>query len=170
MGVFDFISGIMNRQSQAANLSWQKQVQREIWRREDNAAQRRVADLRLAGLSPTLAAGNAANAGAVVNTQAPQLDLPDVETQAMNLLSSAQNIAKSKAETALLHQKTRRERQSANLEQITGTTKDAPSMVRTIREIASGLYKQGYRNNKKNTKRRNESDFTTSVRRLFHLN
>lgn len=54
------------------NLKYQKDLQKQIFQREDNAVQRRMADLEKAGLSKTLAAGSAAGAGAVVNTQAPQ--------------------------------------------------------------------------------------------------
>ena len=43
-----------------------------MFAREDNAVQRRAADLKAAGLSKTLAAGGAAQAGPVVATQAPQ--------------------------------------------------------------------------------------------------
>jgi len=54
------------------NLEWQQKVQRTEWARQDNAVQRRARDLQAAGMSKTLAAGNAAQSGAVVKTDAPQ--------------------------------------------------------------------------------------------------
>lgn len=59
-----------NLQFQDENLQYQKNLQKQIFAREDNAVQRRVDDLVAAGLSPTLAAGSAANAGQAIETQA----------------------------------------------------------------------------------------------------
>ena len=44
----------LNFQLQKENLAYQKDLQKIIFGREDNAVQRRVSDLRKAGLSPTL--------------------------------------------------------------------------------------------------------------------
>lgn len=62
----------LNYQLQKDELAYQKDLQKIMFAREDNAVQRRVADLKAAGLSPTLAAGSAAGAGSVVSTTAPQ--------------------------------------------------------------------------------------------------
>lgn len=70
------VSGIrtndLNYRLQQENLAYQKQLQQTVFNREDNAVQRRVADLKKAGLSPTLAAGSAASAGSVIGTSASQ--------------------------------------------------------------------------------------------------
>ena len=77
--------------------------------REDNAVQRRKADLIAAGLSPVLAAGSAANAGPVVATQAPRRDpvtIPDTAAKVMALIRGQQDIAQSNAQIDLIKAQT----------------------------------------------------------------
>lgn len=103
-------TGIMNYKAQKKQLQYQKQLQKQIFAREDNAHQRAVADLRAAGLSPTLAAGSASNAGQVVSTEAPQIDLGDTgkastDLDALGLLTMRKNIEKVGLENELLKSK-----------------------------------------------------------------
>lgn len=70
--VDSFLTNRQNLDLQKQNLAYQKDLQKEIFSREDNAVQRRVNDLIKSGLSPTLAAGSAAGVGSVVSTSAPQ--------------------------------------------------------------------------------------------------
>lgn len=67
MGVLDFVNTGLQAGAQIINQINQKRV----WEREDNAVQRRVADLRKAGLSPTLAAGSAAGVSQPIRVEAP---------------------------------------------------------------------------------------------------
>ena len=71
-GIAGWSQGQQNLKMQRDNLEWQKYVQGETWRREDNAVSRRAQDLQNAGLSKTLAAGDGADSGSVVQTSAPQ--------------------------------------------------------------------------------------------------
>lgn len=83
---------IYNAVQQHQKMEYDKGIQQQIFAREDNAVQRRAADLEAAGLSKTLAAGSSANAGVAVPVQAPQVDASKMDA-AMNALAAMTNIA-----------------------------------------------------------------------------
>lgn len=112
MGVMDFLTGgvldTVNTGLQAGAQVLNQINQRKVWQREDTAVQRRVADLKAAGLSPTLAAGSAASTSAPIRVEAPQYR-SDVaaqsagiaQTRAQRVLTDVQSgLAKEQIENA----------------------------------------------------------------------
>ena len=65
-----------NAYQQLKEFEYAKDIQSQIFEREDNAVQRRMADLEKAGLSKTLAAGSGAGAGSVVSTHLSNVGNP----------------------------------------------------------------------------------------------
>lgn len=93
---------IGNSVNQYENQDYMRGLQNDIFNREDNSVQRRIADLTRAGLSPTLAAGSSAGAGSVVGSQAAQLG--ETAQMMMSLMTQEQNIAQSKTQQKLMNQ------------------------------------------------------------------
>lgn len=108
------ISDLLNTAGSLFNYGYNKWLQREQWKREDTAIQRRVADLEKAGLSKTLAGSGASSS--VVASSAPQVSnsmasayLDELRLQKDNELKDAQidsvlaDTKNKKKQTALLN-------------------------------------------------------------------
>lgn len=86
------ISSVANTVLGFENYSYQKDLQNKMFAREDTSIARRVADLKAAGLSPVLAAGQGANAGPVVQVKQPEINT-DVIQGLVNLLTMQKDFA-----------------------------------------------------------------------------
>lgn len=99
----DWISGLVGAGQSILNLinserdrNYQQNLQQKIFEREDNAVQRRMEDLKAAGINPNLAAGSAASAGSVVGrSETPRQDLGS----AMDAISAMNQIKQQRQAT-----------------------------------------------------------------------
>lgn len=107
MGLFDAIAGITGAATNILNFSeqkkqnaWMREAQQTTWDREDNAVQRRAADMKAAGINPLLAAGSPAQASSPVQIGAPQMENTgfDKALVAMNLMAQKKNIGLTTAQ------------------------------------------------------------------------
>lgn len=104
----DLVMGGINYANQQEQQKWERQKYEQALSREDSAIQRRVADLKAAGLSPVLAAGSGASTMAPIKSSAPQFqsDAGDKALQTIAIQSSLMqqraNIAKTAEETQLI--------------------------------------------------------------------
>lgn len=133
---------------------YQKRLQQKIFDREDNAIQRRVADLQASGLNKVLAAGQGAGSGATVPVTTPQGAVPDLSDVAKDFLAAAQmeaDISRTVEQKNLLQQQQKTEKEKQGLvsttnrekkhnlrisEQVGAPTQGATDTMRGIRDLA----------------------------------
>jgi len=129
-GLSNSIFGGLNFWQQNENLKYLKRLQKQIFAREDNAVQRRVADLRAAGLSPVLAAGSAASAGPAIQTQPPQFaainpQLTEMAQVKLALTQADKNISNTIEQNKLLKMQQLKAEADTNLSRVLSMRNEA---------------------------------------------
>lgn len=97
-GTVDSGVSIWNAYEQHKENQYKHDLQKQIFRREDNAIQRRVADAEAAGFNKFSVMGEGSGAGAVVSTSAPQID-EGLGSKMIDGLSAMYSLARQKAES-----------------------------------------------------------------------
>jgi len=135
------VSSVANTALGFANYNYQKNLQNRMFDREDTSIARRVADLKAAGLSPVLAAGQGANAGPVVQVKQPEVDTQVIQGL-QNLLTMQKDFAvKDKQIEVLQSQKHLNDISTAmkswDLSKYmqAGTASNATGLAKTIRDL-----------------------------------
>ena len=95
--------GLLNYREMRKMNRWQKRAYKESLAREDTAVQRRAADLRAAGLSPVLAAGQGASTMPPISLNAPKMDVntSELAAAAMTMMQQEAEISKTKEQEKL---------------------------------------------------------------------
>lgn len=134
IGIANSISNAeINKKNYELQKDWQnyqKQLQREIFQREDNSIQRRASDIAAAGGNPAMAweSGNGAGAGSIVDTAPPQRAHDDYAQLMNSSLSMFAGGLRQFQEARLM------DAQIKNLNAVTSKT-DSETITEEIRQL-----------------------------------
>lgn len=95
--------GLLNYGEQRQQNTWSRHAYEYSLAREDTAVQRRAADLRAAGLSPVLAAGQGASTMSPISLNAPRMDVnpSELAATAMTMMTQEAEISRTKEQEKL---------------------------------------------------------------------
>lgn len=99
-GTADTGLGIWNAYQTYKNNQYQKDLQKQIFAREDSAIQRRVVDAEKAGFNKFSVIGEGSNAGSAVSVQAPHIS-EDMGSKIADSLSTIYSLAQQKAQSKM---------------------------------------------------------------------
>lgn len=111
------IFGGVNRSSERQRFDWEREQHDIMMQREDTSIQRRVNDLKAAGLSPVLAAGQGAQTHQPVATHAPQMrEIGDLGQALMGLMTQQANISATASQIALNEEEIAQKRHNRDMD------------------------------------------------------